>query len=119
MLTKKIGVRAAMGLALCGALVAAGCTEPADGEGTLVTNAPTSELGVTDIGITATMSFSSTCSGGWAWHEGGPSGPITSAGADSCRRRNGTYSSFPSWTGRCTTDIANSNGVLLCTRTCP
>lgn len=39
MLTKKIGITAALGLALCGALVAAGCTEPSDADGVLIATA--------------------------------------------------------------------------------
>jgi hypothetical protein len=121
MLMKKIGITTAMGLALCGALFTAGCIEqadePANGEAAPVTEEDVSELGGSEIGITARASFFDTCLDPWSVQDG--SGAFTAGGASGCRRRNGTYSVAPLWTGRCPVDLANCNGVITCTRFCP
>jgi len=58
------------------------------------------------------VSFFNTCRGYWAHWDGYP---VTSAGASSCRRRNGTWTTWsPQFAGTCYTDVANIDGTLLC-----
>ena len=59
------------------------------------------------------ISFINTCRGYWANWQNGTA--IVSAGASSCRRRNGTWTSWsPQYHGTCYTDVANIDGTLLC-----
>lgn len=58
------------------------------------------------------VSFFNTCRGYWAHWDGNP---VTSAGASSCRRKNGTWTTWsPQYYGTCYTDVANIDGTLLC-----
>jgi hypothetical protein len=57
-------------------------------------------------------SFTQTCSG-WQYGRTGE-GAIVWAQASSCRKRNGTWGGFTSWSGYCTTDVSNANGNIIC-----
>lgn len=119
---KKIGSTFAVALAFCAALFAAGCmdqgAEPGEPETVLVTEENASELGVADIGIAASASFFATCRNPWVVFEVS-TGHALEAGASGCRRRNGTYSTNPYWIGRCTGDVSNCDGRIVCQATCP
>ena len=80
-----------------------------------------SEPAVSSIESASTsMSFTATCFGPFQV-AGNADGFLWFAGADSCRRINGTWSMQPRWSSGssdlvCYTDIANCNGVLKCGR---
>jgi len=61
----------------------------------------------------ASASFWQTCLP-YKYYVVSSTGRIIEAYSDSCRRRNGTYGGPTFWSGSCSSDIANCNGVLKC-----
>lgn len=64
-----------------------------------------------DVSTDVTLSFFRSCSNPFA---SGVGSAATYAEASSCRRRNGTWTGFRSWSGFCTRDVANIDGNLRC-----
>jgi hypothetical protein len=66
-----------------------------------------------DVGIQATVSFIRTCVG-WSFIVRNSDGAVVFADADSCRRRNGTWTGYRSWSGVCRGDVSNQDGTIRC-----
>jgi hypothetical protein len=66
-----------------------------------------------DVGILATVSFTRTCSG-WSFLVRNSDGAVLFADAASCRRRNGTWTGYRSWSGVCRGDVSNQDGTIRC-----
>jgi len=64
-----------------------------------------------DVGVQVTLSFFRTCTNPFA---SGVGNAATYAEASSCRRRNGTWTGFRSWSGFCTGDVSNNDGNIVC-----
>lgn len=66
-----------------------------------------------EVGIQATVSFTRTCVG-WFYIVRNSDGAVVFADADSCRRRNGTWTGYRSWSGVCHGDVSNQDGTIRC-----
>lgn len=123
-----------LALVFCGALFSgAGCVDPSESDPAVTTEEATAVLAEqpaaetepeaasgddTEIGINAVASFYTTCTNPSVSYDS--SGAIIRASASMCKRKNGTWNTWPqTWTGRCTGNVANCNGWISCDPYCP
>ncbi len=66
---------------------------------------------VDGVTINVVLSFFATCTNPYAQ---GVGNAATYAQASSCRRRNGTWTGFRSWSGWCTGNLSNNDGNIVC-----
>ena len=108
------GVLATVGLfgALAGCAADAASSE--SGNGDIARDVKTEKVSPTGTDTTeVTATFLTTCNG--ATYNRDPStGHIYYAAAETCRRRNGTWTGARSWSGDCWGDVSNDDGNIVC-----